>query len=219
MRRHDHLRKARRVLKSMSMIGPVKVSRVYVNLAAALYAGAKIDTRIVASGLTDEDAFDREVQEIKKRSGLWNVSQGGKGMSVASSEAARRHLPKVMGMDLVRRNAAIANAHRDLAANCPEYSARRSADQRRAWADQSSRARRIETMVAYRRTPETIKAKIMAASGHTPQSLGEYCALIPNVDRTSIKKTLHKLSKSGDLTRCGPKRASRYTCIAREKRD
>lgn len=79
----DHLRIAGRMNRALKVAGKVRRSIFYNRLALALRNGAKIENRVVASGLSHEDAFALEKQEIAKSPDgqLWNEMPGGTGAS------------------------------------------------------------------------------------------------------------------------------------------
>jgi hypothetical protein len=84
--RHTEIAARNNRLRSVDQ--KVKATKWHNRLAKALAAGASVEVRIIAEGMTSEQAFQREVAEIASRpDGLWNYTGGGEGLD---SDAARR---------------------------------------------------------------------------------------------------------------------------------
>lgn len=167
-RRRDHLYKATRIVK----YGPAKAvqmraTRFHKRLAEALAAGAVITDRLLAGGLSDACAYERERAEIAKLPAgqLWNIDLGGHGptsegmrLAMASPEIrARISQGTIAGLTpevLARRRVSqIAVAGR------PENRAKKVAAANRNAADPEYRARLASAMAR----PET-REKISAAA-------------------------------------------------------
>lgn len=80
-RLNEHVRTARRILRIRESGETFKTSRFYNRLAKAVKAKAKIEIRIVQSGLLEEDAYLAETSTISSigLDRLWNVFPGGIG--------------------------------------------------------------------------------------------------------------------------------------------
>jgi hypothetical protein len=78
-----HLQIARTVLRHRSKGKKPRVSKLYDGLAASLALNAEIKFVILIDGLSDKEAFDREIVEIAKfqPAQLWNISPGGEGFT------------------------------------------------------------------------------------------------------------------------------------------
>lgn len=71
----------RHVMKLQKRKSTVRLTRFYAKLRAAINRGCAISYTRLVNGLTNEEAFEREIKEIAKRpkSQLWNVLPGGEG--------------------------------------------------------------------------------------------------------------------------------------------
>jgi hypothetical protein len=79
-RADSHKLAARRLNEQRSRGKVVRASKFENKLAAALRRGAFIEAAVLESGLSDSEAFEREVALIAEwRASLWNVLPGGVG--------------------------------------------------------------------------------------------------------------------------------------------
>lgn len=140
-----HLSVARRLLTGDARGAQVVQRR----LSKALSLGASVEERVLVSGLSDADAYDRERAEIASfpNGQLWNLTDGGAGIS--SQDAIRRW------SDPEYRVKQIA------AANTPTAKRLKSESVRNAQRDPQVRKRVKAGQVAAFATPES-KAKLTA---------------------------------------------------------
>lgn len=76
-----HMRIVRSIARRRAAGEAVRASHFYNRLTKAWLAGSEIEEIILVDGLTHEQAYAREVEEIAARTGLWNVWDGGEGSS------------------------------------------------------------------------------------------------------------------------------------------
>jgi hypothetical protein len=76
-----HLKIVRSIVRRRAAGEAVSTTKFYNRLAKSWRAGADIQMHVIADGLTDQEAFDREVVEIASANGLWNEAPGGHGFS------------------------------------------------------------------------------------------------------------------------------------------
>lgn len=86
LRAKQHLWVANSINRRRAAGEKVKATHFYNRLAKAVASGAKVDVRIIADGMTDEQAFAMEIREIEKAEDVWNATIGGEGLT---SEAAK----------------------------------------------------------------------------------------------------------------------------------
>lgn len=205
-RKDDHFRQARRIIREgadLSFTPSVCAS----NLAVAIQSGSDVSCRIVASDLGEQAAYDLERRLIARlRNGLWNKSPGGKGFTSDAAKRARKMVEQQFSCRdfLDRRAAAIGASLRERFERNPEEAVRLSNIQRRAWRQPGAREKRVAGMVAYRRLPTGIKARVLAAVGNGA-TLEEIAHAIPDRGRRAIISTIHKLKRSGEITKEGGK--------------
>ena len=77
----QHMTMVRSIARRRAAGEFVSTTYFYNRLTKAWLAGAEIETIVIAEGMTDEDAFAREVAEIAAalQGQLWNVWPGGEG--------------------------------------------------------------------------------------------------------------------------------------------
>jgi hypothetical protein len=86
-----HMRIARSIARRRAAGEAVRASHFYNRLTQAWLAGAEIREMIIASGLTDTQAYDREIGEIAaRRKELWNFWGGGEGSSKGYKKSAEQ---------------------------------------------------------------------------------------------------------------------------------
>jgi hypothetical protein len=78
-----HMKKVRSIARRRAAGETVFATLFYNKLTKAWLDGSVIEVQFIAEGLTDEEAFNRETQEIASAppGQLWNMAPGGKGFS------------------------------------------------------------------------------------------------------------------------------------------
>jgi hypothetical protein len=79
-----HFKMMRRIARRRAVGETVTTTHFYNRLTKAWLNGASIEVIKIAEGLTDAQAFEREIAEIAERPGLWNKAPGGQGYSSES---------------------------------------------------------------------------------------------------------------------------------------
>jgi hypothetical protein len=139
----DHLRTAKAILHGRYR-GRERHRTIYINLVKALGVNSFIQHRIIADGMTDEEAFDLEINSIadKPFGQLWNELPGGQGSTSdflrqywqdRPEKAARlsERMKEVWAADPSRRDARFAE---------PDAKAIQSAMVTAKWADPAYRS-------------------------------------------------------------------------------
>jgi hypothetical protein len=199
---HDHMRAMRRLVRCrMEGVSPNFYER-YTEMYASRLAhewldGAEIREEIFARGLSDEQAFELERKLIAKhRKTIWNIGEGGPGFSSESGRAAGAKGRASQGPEvIIPRSRNIKAAMKKRFAEMPEETERLARQQRDAWQKPGARESRAATMIAYRRTPNTIKGRIIIALGETGATLDQLYEAIPDVPHAGVRGALHKLKK------------------------
>jgi hypothetical protein len=77
----DHLKIAASINRRRAAGVKITATKFYNRLAKALRVGSVVESRIISSGLSSEEAFEREIVEISAvpRDQLWNILSGGVG--------------------------------------------------------------------------------------------------------------------------------------------
>jgi hypothetical protein len=95
-RARAHMRLVKSIARRRSAGETVRTSHFYNRLTKAWLDGAEIQEVIIADGMTDQDAYDREIAEIAAapQRRLWNSWDGGEGSSkgYAKSPEQRRKI-------------------------------------------------------------------------------------------------------------------------------
>jgi len=87
-RRFRHERKARKIVAGEKIDESYRrISTFHKKLADALRGGSTVSSEILVSGMTEEEALDREKIEIASRPGLWNSLEGGYGWTSRDARA------------------------------------------------------------------------------------------------------------------------------------
>jgi hypothetical protein len=161
-RYRDHINLAKAINRKRGSGQRVKAQKVHNQLAKAMRNGCAIDHRIIADGLTSEEALAREVAEIAAAPDgqLWNELPGGQG---ATSEHFQRNWenPEIRAKMMARfSDPAVIEAARDRAAQ--------------QWSDQSARERNRARTKAQWQDPE-FRANRQAAikAAMTPEVRGK----------------------------------------------
>lgn len=159
-RMNDHVSIARQLISKRANGQKVRGSLFYNKLAKAIKNGAVVEPRMLVSGLSDDEAYDRERYEIESFDGdLWNVFSGGRGStredclkSWADPERRRRHketMAEFLARPDVRQRISegtkrglsrpgVLEARRQsqiVAAQRPENKAKKSASSKARWND------------------------------------------------------------------------------------
>jgi hypothetical protein len=91
-----HMKEVRSITRRRAAGEIVRTTIFYNRLAKAWRNGAQIEIEIIVDGLSDREAFDREVAEISQtKQQLWNMLPGGRGGAAIGhqvSEEARAKL-------------------------------------------------------------------------------------------------------------------------------
>lgn len=108
-RAREHIRTAKRLIKRRAAGEVLWAPNLYNRLAKALAKGCRVEAVCLVSDLTDEQAFERECDEIKRTNGLWNLDSGGLGgrtmgaeLRAKLSEAAKRRLQRPGELERLR---------------------------------------------------------------------------------------------------------------------
>ena len=126
-----HLKMVRRIARRRAAGETVKTTKFYNRLTKAWLSGAEIELETLAQGLTDHEAFEREIAEIGSSVGLWNEAPGGQGFSSTQwSDAKFRE--KMEG--------------RSAAMRTPEYRGRRSKIAQSMWDDPATREKLVRAI-------------------------------------------------------------------------
>lgn len=88
-RAREHMRTVRRLIVERDGGKKIKPSRLYGNLIRAVRAGRIVTETVLARGLTEVEAFERERAEINSRDGLWNGNDGGQGGTRATTKTRK----------------------------------------------------------------------------------------------------------------------------------
>lgn len=80
-RARAHMRIVRSIARKRAAGEAVRASHFYNRLTKAWLAGSEIEEVILVDGLTHEQAYECEIEEIASRTGLWNFWAGGEGGS------------------------------------------------------------------------------------------------------------------------------------------
>lgn len=86
----SHVRTVERLAKRKTDRAPSGVQRrLYGRLLDAFECGAKLDTAIIADGMSDDAAYQREITEIASAPAgqLWNILEGGIGITSAGAKS------------------------------------------------------------------------------------------------------------------------------------
>lgn len=86
-RAREHVWVANSVNRRRQLGQKVRTTKFYNRLAKALLAGATVSVEFIADGLSDEDAFAREIVEIQNATGIWNTAPGGEGHTSETAKA------------------------------------------------------------------------------------------------------------------------------------
>lgn len=76
-----HMKMVRKIARRRAAGETVRTTHFYNRLTKAWLAGSEIQFAVLAGGLSDVEAFERERTEIAVASGLWNTAPGGEGYS------------------------------------------------------------------------------------------------------------------------------------------
>jgi hypothetical protein len=82
-----HTKLAKKINKQRSSGHKVRTTYFYNKLAKAMRENSNIVVRILKRGMTDEQAFAEEIQQIEFHTGLWNERAGGHGLSSMDAKA------------------------------------------------------------------------------------------------------------------------------------
>lgn len=132
-RLHQHMQIVRRIARTRSEGKTVKAEYFHNKLCKEWLRGAAVEPRVIADGLTEVEAYERERVEIAAvvAGQLWNQKSGGSDGIVYTdelrrkvSEGAKRRYQDPAQREQARRIA------REIA-NSPEANAKRSATQKR----------------------------------------------------------------------------------------
>lgn len=165
-RMNDHVPIARHINRRRDNGEKFKVSKFYNCLAAAVKKGIHIEVEKLHDGLTDDEAFAKEVEEIANRPELWNTHEGGNGFTRADviamweSPGFRENISfkrRAQWQDENFRKAAVERMRAFF--GTPERRAEASKRSKKFWEDHEFRERLVAERRSRWENPETrIKA-------------------------------------------------------------
>jgi hypothetical protein len=158
----EHYRIARLILRKRSAGKKIKSNRFYNRLAKAMASRQRVDEAILASGLSDADAFQLERRLIAgyPTGQLWNVAPGGEGYTPESARAAWTPERRERQREIARRRWADPEQrkrHSDTIKaqwEDPAYRQHHIAKQIERWAEPGARERGSEITQAVWASPE-----------------------------------------------------------------
>jgi hypothetical protein len=119
-RKADHMKMVRQIARRRAAGEAVRTTHFYNRLTRAWLDGEQIEFAMIAEGLSESEAFEREKIEIAVGDGLWNEAPGGEGFN-----AEQWNDPRFREMMRAREDSK----------RTPEYRAKRAAIIRSLWAD------------------------------------------------------------------------------------
>ena len=92
-----HMKEVRSITRRRAAGEIVRTTIFYNRLAKAWRSGSQIEIEIIVDGLSDREAFDREIVEIAQvpKEQLWNMLPGGRGGAVIGHQIAEETRTKL----------------------------------------------------------------------------------------------------------------------------
>lgn len=130
----EHVRVAKEINRRRGQGEKVRAPALYNRLAKALRLGVPVEYEIIAFGLDDAVAYEREAREIAEAPAgqLWNIHPGGSGVD--------GKWVKAMWQD-TRHRAKIMKTRQETMYGNPEWRERQRENANAQWADPDKRAR------------------------------------------------------------------------------
>jgi hypothetical protein len=175
----EHLRIANDLNARRANGEKIKARHFYNKLAKAIRSDSVVEVRVILSGLSDDDAYDREITEIASYPAgqLWNKQAGGSG---GDPEFLRQvwRMPgvreKIIRTRLIthRTEEFREQQRRDAKEywDDPEFHAKQVAREKAMWADPVKRAERIAILKRVWADPEkSARKSVLVKSQWTPE--------------------------------------------------
>jgi hypothetical protein len=181
-RLYVHMKIVRNIVRRRSAGQKVKTTKFYNRLTKAFLSGAIISTEIIDHGLTDDQAFDREIEIIAIHSTLWNTAPGGQGFSTDQwSDPQFRRKMRL----------------RELSKQTAEYRVKRSMINKAKWDDPVVRAKWIAAIWSdARRAKMAVARALKRAKVEERIAKRKYEIEQRRIERENNKRGYHKNSGS-----------------------